>query len=90
MLFILIEVYFGNMFYLVPVFLGFFQNEVFSLLFLKKAVKWQKAEKRKVLTLHSRDGLQRNVQLKQTFPWDKKRQDLRHIVVVSQEHCVIS
>lgn len=53
-------------------------------------MEWQKAEERKVLTLHRRDGLQRNVQLKQTFPGDEKRQDLCHIVVVSQKHCVIS
>lgn len=25
-----------------------------------------------VLTMHSRDGLQRNVQLKQTFRWDEE------------------
>lgn len=72
MLLILIEIYFGIFFCLVPVFLGFFQDEVFSFLFLEKAVKWQKAAEREVLTLHSRDGLQRNVQLKQTFPWDEE------------------
>lgn len=45
---------------------------MFTFVFLEKAVKWQKAEEREVLTLHSRDGLQRNVQLKQTFPWDEE------------------